>query len=144
VKWCCRPGIGLDLAWDKTVVPKRGDAHRTLECNLYGLESCCRLFLSLIQPGGAIVNISSGAAGMNMFRMSEEKRAWMLREDLTWEELRQAAAEFSAVFDEHVEVSEMPRLAESGWWLQVLVAEEPPSFLKAAAATPVLSRAAGI
>ena len=110
-------GVAHDLPW--ATGPFAADTARTtLETNFFGAVRVTEAFAPLIASGGRIVNVSSGAGQGNMQKMSEAKRAEMLRTDLTLDRLRGLAEEFIAAYEEAAPAGDLPKAAESGHWLQ--------------------------
>ncbi|KAJ1475072.1 hypothetical protein T484DRAFT_1910315, partial [Baffinella frigidus] len=91
-------GVALDMPWcPKPFAPSV--ARETLATNFQGAVNCCEAFVPLLRKAGRVVNVSSGGGLMNTQRMSAEKRAWLLREDLTLEELQGAVQEFTGEYE---------------------------------------------
>lgn len=74
-------GIGFQTA---------SDVDAMLRTNFYGPRRVSEAFVSMIQDGGRIVNVSSGAASMWLRTQSDEKKKFFTSSDTTWEELRAA------------------------------------------------------
>eukprot|EP00565_Helicotheca_tamesis_P004433 CAMPEP_0185723374 /NCGR_PEP_ID=MMETSP1171-20130828/237_1 /TAXON_ID=374046 /ORGANISM="Helicotheca tamensis, Strain CCMP826" /LENGTH=279 /DNA_ID=CAMNT_0028391067 /DNA_START=16 /DNA_END=855 /DNA_ORIENTATION=+ len=64
-----------------------------LNTNFYGPQRVSKAFVGMIQDGGRIVNVSSGAASMYLRQQSVEKKKFYSSSETTWEELAAAVEE---------------------------------------------------
>lgn len=64
------------------------------ETNLYGVKKVCDAFIEQIQPGGRIVNISSGAAPGFLEKCSDSKKELFAGPDVTWAQIEDQADVF--------------------------------------------------
>ena len=81
--------------------------------------NCCTAFIPLLRKGGRVVNVSSGGGLANTQRMGEGRREWLLRRELTMDELQEAVKTFIRLYEQAAPGGDLPKLAEEGWWLHV-------------------------
>ncbi|CAM9491500.1 unnamed protein product [Chrysoparadoxa australica] len=118
-------GVGLDLPYQGSKAEMQV-VSTTLNTNFWGLKGVTEALLPHLKKGsGKIVNISSGAAAMNMERMAESRRLSLLsagdedEQAMGMEGLTGLVNEFTQVYDTMAETKgeELPCLGE-GLWLQ--------------------------
>lgn len=128
-------GVALDMPWNEKPF-KPCAASDTLSTNFQGAVNCCTAFIPLLRKGGRVVNVSSGGGLANTQRMSEGRRDWLLRMELTMDELQEAVKTFIRLYEQAAPGGDLPKLAEEGWWLHAY------GFSKAAlnAYTRILAR----
>ena len=111
-------GVGFDFPWsEKPFQPEI--ASNTLQCNFYGVLRVCSDFFPLLDKGGRVVHISSGAGPSNMKKMSPENRNKLLDANVTQAILEGCAEEFILSYEEQAEsdANSLPCLDKYGWWL---------------------------
>lgn len=62
-------------------------AREVIDLNLYGVRRVCEAFGPIIEEGGRIVQVSSGAASMFVQNCSQERKEFCVKQSVTWEEV---------------------------------------------------------
>jgi len=65
------------------------DAKSMVDLNTYGVTRMCEAFAPIIEDGGRIVQVSSGAAPMFVEKCSEEMKKFCVKKDVTWQEVEE-------------------------------------------------------
>jgi len=66
-----------------------GGARDTVDLNTYGVRRVCEAFAPIIEDGGRIVQVSSGAAPMFVAKCNEEMKEFCVNKEVTWEAIEE-------------------------------------------------------
>jgi len=119
-------GIVLDNpTWSPTPWPA-SNAKESLGVNLFAVKRIIEALLpQLTDTGeGRIVMVSSGGSWKNLNKMSAEKRAELLSNELSWQDIEESCRQFikdyetAAQSQSEDKSTHLPYLSPSGFWLQ--------------------------
>ena len=105
---------GLDILVNNAGIATKGDAfdedvaRTTLATNYYGTRDAYRILSPLLRPHARVVNVSSMAGRSALRKMSDDRRAKLMREDLTQPQL-------DALMDDFVADVKEGQWKERGW-----------------------------